>query len=578
MNRKQFLQGVFLNGIFLFLFFAVFSMQVIKGALFRKISDKNCIRLISQQGSRGRIIDRNGQIIAGNQISYDVMIVTQQGQSEELEKVFKKVSEVLAISLEEIKNRFRRGYVEPSLPVVVAQDIDRKNAIILEEIKSEIGHIIVSPRPVRHYAYGSLACHLLGYVHEIDHWRLAKLQEYGYKSKDIVGFGGVEERYDYYLRQQEGGLSVEVDHRGRFVRVLGFRPPRHGTDIQLTIDMRIQRISEEVLAQRNGAIIIMDPHTGEIIALASAPGFQPQAFVGKSSVYLQRLFEDSDAPFVNRAITGTYPPGSVFKLAVAAAALEQKKIDLSTTIDCPGYLKVGKQRFGCWMTHYNENLIDAISHSCNVFFYRIGIFLGGQLIHEYASKLGFGKASAIDLPYEESGLVPSPLWKQVYRLKTWRDGDTANFSIGQGELLVTPMQIARMMAVFANKGKLVTPYVVRAIGGESVESAKKKAVPINFRPTTISYIRDGIRKVVASPTGTASILNGLAVSVAGKTGTAQAPPGAPHAWFTGFFPYKNPRYVICVFVERGGAGYLSAMLAKQIIIKMAEEGLLKEDL
>jgi penicillin-binding protein 2 len=219
-------------------------------------------------------------------------------------------------------------------------------------------------------------------------------------------------------------------------------------------------------------------------------------------------------------------------------------------------------------------LLGAITHSCNVFFYKVGLILGAQLIHDYAVKLGFGRPTGIDLPYEEGGFVPSPLWRKIYRAKNWFDGDTANFSIGQGELLVTPIQIARMMAVFANKGKLVTPYVVKEVGGRDISAYQKKITRLSPKENVLDAVREGLRRVVSDPQGTANNLSTLSISVAGKTGTAQAPPGQPHGWFAGFFPFKNPKFVICVFLERGGAGYVASTLARQIIEDMIKEGLI----
>jgi penicillin-binding protein 2 len=218
--------------------------------------------------------------------------------------------------------------------------------------------------------------------------------------------------------------------------------------------------------------------------------------------------------------------------------------------------------------------MDAITHSCNVFFYRTGLLVGAQLIHDYALKFGFARATSIELPYEESGFVPSPLWKKIYKFKNWFDGDTANLSIGQAELLVTPLQIARMMAVFANRGRLVTPYIVKAIDGQDFSLSQKKISVLPLKESTIDYIRQGLRNVVADPSGTANVLSSLSVAVAGKTGTAQAPPGQSHAWFVGFFPFKHPKFVICVFLERGGPGYAASVLTKQIIEEMIEGGLI----
>ena len=557
---------------FLFLALNILNIELIQGRKFENLSNQNCIRLIPQEGSRGRILDRQGNIIIDNNLSYDVMVSPYE--NDQINKTLLGLANILNANFKDMKDTFRNKYIASFMPVTIAKNIDVKKAIALEELKPDLDNIMIQPYPLRSYPYGRLACHVLGYLNEIDLWRLTKLANYGYKTRDIVGFGGVEEKYDYFLRQEAGGLSVEVDHRGRLVSVLGFRPPRNGKDIQLTIDLKIQKIVEENLKGRNGSVILMDPYSGEIIAMANKPNFNPSVFVKKSDSSILNLFADSDAPFINRAISGVYPAGSIFKLVVATAALETGKINLSTTFFCPGSTYIGKQRFSCWDTHNLQNLTSAITNSCNVFFYRTGLLIGAQTIYDYAIKFGFSHPTAIDLPYEAGGFVPSPLLRKIYRFKNWFDGDTANLAIGQGELLVTPIQIIRMMTVFANKGTLVTPYIVKAIDGEDIVNLKRRAVRLSLKNSTINYIRQGLRSVVADPKGTANALSSLPVSVAGKTGTVQVHQGSPHGWFAGFFPYQAPKFVICVFLEHGGSGHASSLVAKQIIEGMIQEGLI----
>jgi penicillin-binding protein 2 len=557
--------------LFILMALAVFNLSVIQGRRFRQLSNKNSIRLLLQPGARGKIFDRNGMIIVDNYLTYDVLIMPQEkGQ---LEQTLLNVARILDCDTGELKKKFKAGFLASFLPVRVANNIEIKKAIALEELKLNTPGIVVQPHPLRKYPYGSLASHVLGYLNEIDHWRLSKLSDYGYKARDIVGFGGVEEKFDYFLREKEGALSVEVDHQGKFVRVLGFRPPQNGNNMQLTLDLKIQKISESALSGRKGSVVILKPDTGEIIAMANSPDFSPAAFVNKSKS-LGRIFTDSDAPLINRAISGLYPPGSVFKLVVASAALETKKINSMTSFYCPGSLMVGRRKFSCWNTHLEQDLVSGIAHSCDVFFYHSGLLLGAQSIHDYALKFGFDKPTSIDLPYEAGGFVPSPLWKRMSRFQTWYDGDTANFSIGQGDLMVTPLQVARMTAVFANNGMLINPYVVQTIENYDVSSFHKKATKMPLKDSTLNYVRQGMRKTVSDPQGTASVLADLNVAVAGKTGTVQVPRGQPHAWFCGYFPYKNPKYVICVFLEYGGSGYAACVLTKQILFTMAQEGLI----
>jgi penicillin-binding protein 2 len=575
MDRKSILKLIVIL-MFTCLAGGLLNLSILQGAKFRRLSDSNCIRLISQSGSRGNILDRNGQIIVDNKISYDVMILPQD--LNHLDQAISLISRILGVEASELKATFKKNFISSSVPVTVAANIDLKDAISLGEYKIEQPSIIVVPKPLRHYPYGALACHVLGYVNEIDRWRLTKLEDYGYKTKDIVGFGGVEEKYDYYLRQEEGGLSVEVNHRGKFTRVLGFEPPRNGKDVVLTLDLAIQKIVEENLAGRKGSVVIIDPASGEVLAMASYPNFNPAVFVNKRSRLISGLFNDPDAPLVNRAIGSSYPPASVFKVAVASAGLELKKINPGTTFVCQGSTMVGARRFKCWDVHGPEDILQAIAHSCDIFFYKTGLLLGAQNIHDYALKLGLGRNTGIELAGETSGFIPTPLWRKINKFQNWYDGDTANLSIGQGECLASPLQVANMLAVFANRGYLLNPYIIKSVGGLDLSARKKRAAVVPFKKSTFEIVAKGLARVVSDAAeGTGNVLSTLPVKVAGKTGTAQVSRGATHAWFAGFFPLDKPKFAICVFLENGGPGHAATVVAKQIIEAMNNQGMITKD-
>lgn len=559
------------NTFFVLLLLSLFNLEVVHGRNYRQLGDKNCIRILGQRGSRGKIFDRNRNLIAGNRISYDLLISSQESISRD--KAFADISRLLGKSKEELYNAYRKNYFSPSLPVIIAKNLKLKEAIALDELKIEFPFLTVQANPVRHYADPELACHILGYLGQIDHWRLAKLEPYGYKPRDIVGFGGVEEKYDYYLREGEGGMSFQVDHRGRFMRTLGFKPPANGKDIELTIDLRVQKIAQDALGARKGSVIIMDPRNGEIIALASSPVFNLDYFVNENNQAIARVFKDPRAPLINRAISGLYPAGSVFKMVVAAAALEHRKINPATSFLCQGRVMVGRQEFKCWGFHGRQDLFAALTHSCNVYFYRIGLLVGAQAIHDYAVKFGFSRPTQCELPYEKSGFIPSPLIRKMSSLKNWFDGDTANLSIGQGDVQVSPLQVTRMMAAFANGGYLVAPVVTRSIDAKRIVR-RTRPERINLKANTLNEIKKGLRGVINEPEGTGAVLARTKVPVAGKTGTAQAPPGQSHSWFSGFFPYKEPRFVITVFLENGGPGYNSCVIAKEILDEMAKQGVI----
>lgn len=557
--------------IFIFLCLALFYFQIIRSNLYLQLSKNNCIRLIPQEGMRGMILDRNGGIIVDNHLCFNVLFFPQQRSDSD--RILAKLSSVLKIPSEDIKSKFRETGGSFFTPVTLAENIDKQSAIIIEELKSELPGVMIEVLPQRHYPYARLAAHLLGYLGEIDHWRLSKLKNYGYESKDIVGYGGIEERYDYYLRGEEGGLQVEVDNRGRIIRVIGLRPPKNGKDIQLTVDLRVQKIIEAALGDRKGAIIVLDPNNGEVLGMVSFPNFNPAVFLRKSSAKTA-ILKDPDAPLLNRAISGVYPPGSVFKIVVATSGLGTKKIDSATTLFCPGSIKLGRQEYACWNTHGSQNVVNALIHSCNVFFYRLGLLTGADNIYEYAIKFGLGSPREIDLPSESSGFVPRPLWKRLTKFRAWFPGDTANFAIGQGDLLVTPLQITCLLASIANDGYLTRPHLIKAIDGRAVRFYKKTATPLSSNGAVMSLIRTGLEGGVMAPDGTAAILSTSGVSISGKTGTAQVPRGQPHAWFAGFFPTKKPKFAICVFLEHSGPSINACGVAKEIIEAMKNEGLL----
>lgn len=559
--------------VFLFLVSGLFSLGVIHHGKYKELSEKNCIRLIPQPGSRGKILSSEGDCIADNSLTYDIMLIPQE--TDLLRRSLKSLAAILNIDLKEINARFKAGYISPSMPVTIMKNVNSKKAIAVEESKAGINGVVIQPAPLRTYPYGSTAAHVIGYLAEIDHWRLTKLADYGYKTKDKVGFGGIEEKYDYYLQQEDGGLSVEVDRRGKVVRVIGFKPPQSGKDIQLTIELKLQRLVEEVLGGRNGCVVIMNPYSGGILAMANGLDFDPGVFLDTSSRdEVKRIVTDKNALLLNRSIKGLYPPGSIFKCIVAAAALESGKLTPATTFVCQGSLVVGNNEFACWGKHGEEDLIQAIAHSCDVYFYKTGLLIGPQAIHDYSEKFGLAKPTTIELPYEAGGFIPSPLWKRLSRFKSWFDGDTANMAIGQGDVLVTPLQMVRMMAVFANQGKLVRPFIVKAIDGQDVSNYHRGSIELPFKKSTIDVVRRGLRAVVTDPEGTAGMLAALSVPVAGKTGTAEVAGKLSHGWFVGFFPFQTPRFVICVFLENGGSGQAATGLAKEIIEKMAKENMI----
>ena len=552
----------------------LFYYQVIKFSKYQQLSQTNRIRILPQSASRGCILDRHGNLLAGSTLSHDLLIMPQEAGSP-VDRI-SKLSQLLSIPEARLKSKYKKGYTAPFIPVLLCRDISLSQAVAVGQLKYDLPEVIIQARPKRIYPSGSVASHILGYLSYIDAWRLERLKEYGYKIQDLVGYSGIEEVYDYILRPREGGKQVEVDSKGRLFRVLGYRVPQKGRDIELTIDLRLQKIIHQNLKGHSGCVVVLNPVNGDILALVSYPDFDPQIFQEGTPSLLKSLLNDPDAPLFNRATNGLYPPGSVFKIVVAAAGLEKKKINSNTEFFCSGNMQIGNRLFSCWDWHGEQNLIAALAHSCNIFFYNLGLRLGPQLINEYALKFGLSQPAGIDLTSESTGSLPYSLWQRIKKTHRWYDGDTANISIGQGEITVTPLQITRMIAVLANDGKLIKPRLLKSIkqGNRIINLPLKQASNVPISKETLRIIREGLFNAVDDSKGTARVLADLKISVAGKTGTAQVQEGRAHGWFAGYFPTDKPKFVICVFLEHVGTGYYCCQLTKRIIQQMLDEGLL----
>jgi penicillin-binding protein 2 len=564
-NKVRFL----IELLFIVLVMGVFHLQIIRGNSYFSLSIRNCVKVIPFEGVRGKILDRNGEIIVDNRVSYNISVLPREFKQNA--DSLNKLAALLKKSASGINKTIKKDFVSASAPIIVAKDVDKKTAFLIEENKFALPAVVVQVIPKRSYPYHNSAAHTLGYLSRIDRWRVTKLKDYGYGVKDMVGFTGIEESLEQVLRAQDGGIQLEVDHRGGMNRVLGFRQSTNGKDVHLTIDIRIQKLIENAFAGRKGAAVVMEADSGKIIALASFPDFSPHMFLEEDNAgYIKGLLTDSDAPLINRAISGQYPLGSVFKVVSAIAALEKKKIGLEKRFFCSGRMLAGLKEFNCWSTHYSQDLLEAIRHSCNVYFYHLALLIGPDSLSEYAGRLGLGKPTGIDLPYEKQGFVPSVLARRI-KLRNWYDGDTANFGIGQGDLLVTPIQAVRLMAAIANGGKLVEPYIVERI--DTQELKPKPALDLGLDPKIIKIVIEGLKQVVNAETGTANIGWGD-LRVAGKTGTAQVNNKLSHGWFVGFLPYDKPKLVFCFFLEHTGPSIHAVALARQVFKQLQEEGLL----
>lgn len=528
------------------------------------MSINNYLRVLPLPGYRGNILDRYGREMAGNKLSFKLQVLPDK--LSEREKVFETIAGDFGLDSQEVKSRFKKRLVAPFAPVTLIENIPLKKAIIFKEKYRSLPGVMVVEEIKRVYAGGSFASHLLGYLGEISRQELAHLKPYGYRYSSLIGKGGIEKELEPYLKGEDGGMLVKVDNKGRVMEILGKEEPRRGLDIYLSIDSALQKKAEEILFPEKGCLLVMDVRSGEILVLANSPGFDPNLFLKPERKKISSLLSSKSQPLFNRAIQGEYPLGSIFKLVVAIAGLESGRLKPTTRFFCPGYYELGGRKYRCWKEegHGWQNLREAIMHSCNSYFYQAGLKVGIDEIINYARLLGFGEATGIDLPYENDGLLPSPNWKRKKLKQPWYPGDTVNLAVGQGYLLVTPIQVLRFISALANGGYLITPFVTKSISGEEASSPEFNRLPL--KPWVLNFIRSAMKAVVNHPTATGQLAKMKEVSIAGKTATAEAPRGAPHAWFVGFAPSEEPEIAFLVLVEHGGGGgYISARMAKEFL-------------
>ena len=502
--------------------FALSYLQIIRGEYYHNQSVNNRIRLIPDDGPRGRIFDRNGIVLADNRQAFHLGVIAQE--VEDRDDLFNFLSGVLNQSSEYLRKQYDRKRTAPFVPVLLAQNIDRKTLIMVEENRFRYPGLVVEEGFERVYPLGATGIHVLGYVGKVDPGESDAFAEYGYTPLSTTGKSGVERFYDPLLHSQSGGRQIEVDARGRQVRLLGIKEPQKGRDITLTLDARVQTAADEFLAGRRGAVVVIDLSNGDVLGLVSAPSFDPQN--------IRKYLNTTGASFLNRAVNGQFPPGSVFKVVVALAALQTKKTTPDTSFNCPGYYMLGNTRFGCAHVHGVQDLWDALAHSCNVYFFHLGLLAGPKYVTQYARALGLGRPTGIDLPFESSGHLARPGSAKG----GWYKGNTLNLSIGQGETLATPLQLAVMMGAVASDGLILRPRLLKAVEGKPVAPVDLKRLPrVRLRDDVWTVVRDGLRRAVTDEAGTAHALADVAnIKIWGKTGTAQAGEGrANHAWFNG---------------------------------------------
>lgn len=550
-------------------------LQIVHGDYFRDRSENNRTRILFTPSPRGLISDRNGDVLVGNRPSFSIDFVPED--SPDPQKTLQNLAELTGVPYEELvarlKDQRKRRRFEPKLLI---KDVSRDVVAQVSARRFMLPGVLVNVVPARDYIYKDFAAHVLGYIREITVDQLKSPLYAGYRSGDVVGQYGIETRWEALLRGDRGTQAVLVNAFGTRIGELYFEPEIPGHNVTLTLDRRIQRAADHALDNKKGAIVVMDPRNGDILALASNPRFDPNIFTGEISKEVWTdLVAGKDNKLTNRAVQGVYPPGSVYKIFVALAGLSEEVTSARETVKCPGFLQFGKRQFRCHKHsgHGTVDLHNAIVQSCDVFFYILGQRLGVDRISEYAHKFGFGETTDLGLVEENPGLVPSTAWKAAYfkdpEQKRWYPGETLPVAIGQGAVTTTPLQIARALSAVINGGFLLKPRLIRAVTSVHGVRLEEHIDPeivrkVSLDPGIVSEVRRAMVGVVNEPNGTgkrAQLPKELGITVAGKTGTSQvtgrdsgAAVSEDHAWFAGYAPAENPEVVVVAVIENGGSG------------------------
>ncbi len=536
-------------------------LQVVHGREFRDKAENNRMRTVPLAAPRGPLMDRAGRVLVENRPSFNVILTPEH--SDDIDGAVVRLAHVLKIGEAQIRERLARR--APLRPIVVKTDATLEDVAALEARRYELPEAQVEVVPLRSYPLASAAAHALGRVGEVTERQLQQPDYADLAPGDLVGQAGLESQYNKNLMGKDGFRRVTVNSRGTEVGEAERQAPEDGPKLTLTLDADLQRSMEQAFKGRAGSAVALDPRTGEILAMTSTPAYDPNQFTtGIEAGVWAQLTTDASTPLMNRVIQAQYAPGSTFKLVMATAALSEGVITPETTFYCPGYLSIYNTVFRCHKAsgHGVVDVKKALAQSCNVFFYQVGVRLEIERIARYAKLLGLGAPTGVDLPHELSGLIPSPEWKLKTQKAPWYAGETVSVAIGQGQVTVTPLQMARLAAAIAT-GHLVRPHLVKALGDEPMSWPAPE--DLGLREDVLNVVRAGMWSVVNEMgTGFRAKLPG--VDVCGKTGSAQVvtharlartPTAAamlPHGWFVGFAPKDNPRIAIAVMVEHGGSG------------------------
>jgi len=574
--RLQAVAGVILIS-FCLLLTRVWHLQVMRGHDFLRLSEQNRLRHHRVPSLRGKLLDRDGHILATNRPAYSLIAMPEDLQPE---KELRAALQKLNISLDHLDIATRRTLLSKTSPqpVIVQPDMPRDQVAYFVEHRMDYPGLDLDITPLRSYPHGLLAAHLLGYMGQISETQLQRQSDRQYDADALVGQYGLERQYESVLRGISGIRRVEVDTFGRETQQLAINPPIPGVNLVLTLDLALQQTAEQLLETHTGSIVALDPRNGEILASVSNPAFDPNLFAAhlSSSAWTQ-LTTDSQHPLHNRVIQGQYPPGSIFKIITAIAALEDGVITPRTTMCCHGHYTYGRRTYRDWKHagHGCVDLYQALVQSCDVYFYHVGQEVGVDRLSYYARAFGLGQATGIAPGTEKPGLIPSKQWKRQIRGEPWYGGETLSVAIGQGYTLTTPLQVANLMATVANGGTLYRPYAVRwqeRLDGAILHETTPEVVHrLAVKPSHLQEVKKSLWGVIHDAKGTGRQARHERIAIAGKTATVQVVSlpkdgGGPnfqahlpahqrdHAWFAAFAPVDNPRIVVVVMIEHAGKG------------------------
>ncbi|NMG22431.1 penicillin-binding protein 2 [Brasilonema bromeliae] len=551
-------------------------LQIAEGANYRKRAEANRIRMIPKQPERGNIFDRNGKLLATTRYPRSVYLWPMAHTKPSWSVVGPRLSKILNIPVEEMEKKLDDSGFNSSL-VRIARDLNDAEITVLKEYANELKDVEIHTEAVRYYPHGQELAHVLGYTREITPQQLKRKKQEGYRPGDMIGQMGVEKAYEKLLRGERGGQQVEVDGKGRPIRVLGEKQAKAGSDIHLTIDLNLQKAAEKALTGRNGVIIALNPNNGAVLAMVSHPTFDPNLFSKRRlSKKDWESIQGENHPLLNRAVASAFPPASTFKIVTVTAGLESGKFSPDTVLQTYGSLTVGRVTFAEW-NHAGFGPLGftkALAMSSDTFFYQIGRGVGGPTLIEWARKYGFGEKTGIEFNTEETkGHIPDQAWKQRTWKIPWTVGDSINMSIGQGALQTTPLQVSVMFCIPANGGYKVKPHLLK-----DHEEAKNWRESLNMKPSTVKTLREGLRKVIAEGTGKALNVSTIPPT-SGKSGTAEAWKNrvkANHAWFGAYAPADKPEIVVLAFAEHSGGG--GGSVAAPMVLQVMEEFFQKKSL